>query len=181
MEKALRKTMITLSKEASFLLLTIAAAVILPQILHGVGVLFGVDGMLGQMLLPMYFPVLLIGFARGKVSGVLAGLLAPLVSFALTAMPSASLLPFITIELVATGFFAGVFSHVKLPAVCRVLAVQGMAKVVRLSVLAVSLYAANGVLSASALLAGLWISLPGVLLQWAIVGVFLKKRGTHHA
>ncbi|MBR5134221.1 MAG: ECF transporter S component [Clostridia bacterium] len=181
MEKTFRKTMLTVSKEALFLLLTIAAAVILPQILHGIGMTFGVGGKLGQMFLPMYLPVLLIGFSRGRVSGTIAGLVTPLVSFALTAMPSAALLPFITIELTATGLLAGQFSRAKMPVVCRVLTVQVVAKAIRLAALALSLYMTSGVVAASSLFAGVVISLPGVVLQWAVVGAFLAKRGRRNA
>ena len=110
MEKILSKKVIQLSKETAFILLAVIGAVVLPQIFHVLGIWFGVGGKLGQIFLPMYIPILIIGFYRGPVSGAIAGLCAPLISFALTKMPSSALLPFITVELIATGVLAGVFA-----------------------------------------------------------------------
>ena len=180
MEKVLRKRVIKLSKEAAFILLTVVCAVVLPQIFHGVGVLLGVGGKLGQIFLPMYIPVLIIGFYRGPVSGAITGLLAPLVSFAITEMPSAALLPFITLELIATGLLAGVFFKVKLPAVLRVLSVQVIAKLVRLAVFAISLYMTNGTVTASALFAGVLVSVPGIVLQLVLVSFLIVKKEKQH-
>ena len=176
MEKLLNKKVVRLTKEAAFVLITVVCAVVLPQIFHAAGVIFGIGGALGQMFLPMYIPVLIFGFYRGPVSGAVAGLLAPLASFAVTGMPAAAMLPFITIELIATGLLAGAFAASKLPAVLRVLAVQVGAKIVRLAAFAISLYAANGALSASALFAGILTSVPGVILQLVIVTFLIVKK-----
>ena len=176
MEKTLRNRAISLSKEAAFILITVVCAVVLPQIFHVAGALIGVGGKLGQIFLPMYIPVLILGFYRGPATGAIAGLTAPIVSFAITGMPSAALLPFITLELVATGLFAGVFFKVKIPAVLRVLSVQVMAKVVRLAVFAISLYVANGAVPASTLFAGIFTSVPGIILQLVLVTFLIMKR-----
>lgn len=180
MEKTLRKSVINLSKEAAFILLTVVCAVVLPQIFHAAGVLLGIGGTLGQIFLPMYIPVLILGFYRGPVSGAVTGLVAPLVSFAITEMPSAALLPFITLELVATGLLAGIFSKVKLPAVLRVLSVQVIAKLVRLAAFAVSLYITNGTVVSSVLFAGVFTSVPGIILQLALVTFLIMKKEAQH-
>ena len=177
MEKTLRNTAIKLSKEAAFVFLTVVSAVLLPQIFHAAGVLFGVGGALGQIFLPMYIPVLIIGFYRGFAAGAIAGLASPLVSFWLTGMPAAALLPYITVELVATGLFAGIFSKVKLPAPLSVFSVQLIAKAHRILALAVNLYFANGIVSASALFAGILISLPGVIIQVVLLSILIIKKG----
>ena len=176
MEKAMKKTALHLSREAAFVLLTVALAVLLPQILHGAGILLGVGGKLGQMLLPMYLPVLLLALYRGAVPAAVAGLLSPLVSFALTAMPQQTLLPYITLELIATGLFAGVIFKAKPPAVLRVLLVQLAAKAVRLIAFGVALYAANGTLQASALFAGVVTSVPGVVIQLLVLSYLIVKK-----
>lgn len=176
MEKALQKTLIKLSKESAFILLTVVSAVLLPQIFHGVDVFLGVGGQLGQIFLPMYLPILIIGFYRGPVSGFITGLLAPLVSFALTDMPQLGLLPYITVELCATGVLAGVFAKVKLPALLRVFLVQVIAKIVRLAVLAIVSYAVSGMVSVSGLFAGMLISIPGVVLQLLVLTILLVKK-----
>ena len=176
MEKLLTKRVVRLSKEAAFVLVTVVCAVVLPQIFHALGVVLGIGGALGQMFLPMYIPVLIFGFYRGSASGAVAGLLAPLASFALTNMPTAALLPFITLELIATGLLAGVFAKSKLPAALRVLAVQVGAKLVRIAAFAISLYAANGAVSVSVLFGGILTSIPGVVLQLVLVTLFLTKK-----
>ena len=50
MENTIGKRVINLSKEAAFILLTVVGAVLLPQVVHGLGVILGVGGKLGQML-----------------------------------------------------------------------------------------------------------------------------------
>ena len=176
MAKTLSKKMIRLSKETVFILLTVIGAVILPQIFHGIGVWLGVGGKLGQIFLPMYIPVLIIGVYRGAISGAIAGLLAPIISFAFTKMPSSALLPFITLELIATGLFAGVFAKSKLPVVLRIFSVQVVAKVVRLTAFAISLYITRGEVSTAVLFNGVLLSIPGVLLQLALLTVLISQR-----
>ncbi len=181
MEKTLRKNMIVLSVETAFIILTIALAVVLPQFFHIVGGALGIGGALGQIFLPMYLPILIIGFYRGPITAAIAGLLAPLVSFSLTNMPQAAILPFVTVELVATGLLAGVFSKTKTPAALCVILVQVLAKAVRLIVFAFSLYFTSGVIKASALFSGILTSLPGVILQLVLVSFLIiqKRKNTN--
>ena len=176
MENTIRKKAISLSREAAFILLTVASAVILPQILHGVGALLGIGGQLGQMLLPMYIPVLILGFYRGPVPAAIVGLMAPLVSFALTGMPAAVILPYITVELIATGVLAGVFSKVKIAAPLRVLATQAAAKAVRVAVHATVLAITTGGVKASVLFAGVLTSIPGLLVQLILVSYLIIEK-----
>lgn len=176
MEKTLKNTVVKLSREALFILLTVAGAVILPQILHGAGILLGVGGKLGQIFLPMYLPVLILGFYRGPISGAIVGFLAPLVSFAITGMPLEGVLPYITVELIALGLMAGVFSKVKMPKLLRVVAAFAAAKLVRLTVYAVALLLTTGTVAPSALFAGIVLSLPGMAIQIALVTLLLVLR-----
>ena len=181
MEKSFYKKTIQLSKETAFILLTVVGAVVLPQIFHVIGAWCGVGGKLGQIFLPMYIPILIIGVYRGWASGAIAGLLAPLISFALTQMPSSALLPFITLELTVTGLFAGVFAKCKMPVVLRIFSVQVLAKAVRLIAFAISLYIANGTVSASALFSGVLASIPGVLLQLVLLTLLIVKKEKQNA
>ena len=181
MEKSLSKKIIKLSTETAFILLTIVCAVVLPQIFHVVGAMLGIGGALGQIFLPMYIPVLIIGFYRGPVSGAIAGLFTPIISFMLTNMPSSTLLPFITLELVATGSLAGVFSKSKLPAVLRVLFVQVIAKLVRLTAFAIFLYVSSGTVSMDVLFNGVLTSIPGVVLQLVLLTVLIVRKEKKNA
>ena len=176
MEATLRKAVIKLSRESAFVHLTVACAVALPQIFHGLGVLLGVGGKLGQIFLPMYIPVIILGFYRGPVVGAVTGLLAPLVSFAITGMPTEALLPYITIELITTGLLAGVICEVKMHATLRILSVQVGAKAVRLlTFLTVSL-AKTGTVTLSQLFAGILTSIPGIVLQLVLLTYLLMNK-----
>ena len=177
MEKTIRSRIMALSKETAILILAIAAAVVLPQIVHGIGVLAGVGGMLGQILLPMYIPVFVIGFYRGPVSGILTGLFAPLVSFWMTAMPAMNILPYMMIELIAIGALAGLLAKSKGAALWRVFLVQVGAKAVRLLIFAGNLYfAIDGALTVSLVFGDVVRSIPGILLQLVVVTVLLKMK-----
>lgn len=67
--------------------------------------------MAGRIFLPMHIPVLLAGFINGPVSGLVIGLLAPGLSFALTGMPPSYAVPLMTIELCLYGLTAGLFYY----------------------------------------------------------------------
>ena len=88
----------------------IALAVLLPQLVHMAA---GAQG--GMQWLPMYLPVLLGGCLLGPIWGLGIGVLAPLVSFAVTsamgnAMPAAARLPFMMAELAVFAAVSGAFS-----------------------------------------------------------------------
>lgn len=178
MEKALRKVTVKVSTEAAFILLTVVSALVLPQIFHAAGMHFGIGGALGQMFLPMYLPVMILGFYRGAAVGAIAGLISPLVSFAITSMPAKAILPYIAVELIATGLLAGVFAKVKLPALLRVFLVQICAKAARLCAFAIGVSASGATLTVDGLFAGIAQSWPGVLLQLALVTylIFVKEK-----
>ena len=89
----------------------IALAVLLPQLVHMAA---GPQG--GMQWLPMYLPVLLGGCLLGPIWGLGVGVLAPLVSFAVTsamgnAMPAAARLPFMMAELAVFAAVSGAFSQ----------------------------------------------------------------------
>lgn len=88
----------------------IALAVGLPQLVH---IFAGPKG--GVTWLPMYLPILLGGCILGYKWGLIAGVAAPLVSFAITSlagspMPAAERLPFMMAELAVFAAISGLFS-----------------------------------------------------------------------
>lgn len=92
-------------------LLTIALAVLLPQIVH---IVAGAPG--GAKWLPMYLPVLIGGCLLGWRWGLAVGVLSPLASYLVTLMagnpmPIASRLPFMMAELAVFGFVSGLLSR----------------------------------------------------------------------
>ena len=91
-------------------------------------------------------------------------------------MPTAALLPYITVELVATGVAAGLLRDVKLVAPIRVLSVQVAAKIVRLVVFTIVSLVANGTVTAASLSAGILTSVPGLALQLVVVSLLIFFR-----
>ncbi len=89
----------------------IALAVILPQLVH---LALGAPG--GVQWLPMYLPILLGGCLLGSIWGLGVGVLAPVISFAITAlagnpMPALARLPYMIVELAVFGAVSGLFSR----------------------------------------------------------------------
>lgn len=67
----------------------------------------------GQIWVPMHFFVILAGLLFGWRTGVLVGVLSPLMSFGLTQMPVVALLPQVMAELAIYGLVSGFLSEKK--------------------------------------------------------------------
>lgn len=80
--------------------LFIAAAVLFPMVAHA-------QGWPVFALLPMHWTILLAGMVYGWKAGLIAGISAPLLSFAFTGMPAPFVLPMILIEVGLYGFVSG--------------------------------------------------------------------------
>ena len=113
MEKtAIRK--ITIRKAALCSAAAVTAAVALPQLVHMLGRLTGTGALTGQILLPMYLPVLLGGCLLGFKWGLLIGILSPVTSFLITSalgspMPALTRLPYMIVELMVFASVSGLF------------------------------------------------------------------------
>ena len=104
------KAGVKISVKAAVAVLVIALAVALPQIVH---LIAGAPG--GVKWLPMYAPILLGGCLLGFKWGLGVGIVAPIVSFAITsalgsAMPAAARLPYMIAELAVFAAVSGAFS-----------------------------------------------------------------------
>lgn len=176
MEKALNSAKLSLSRKAFYTLITVVSAVILPQIVHAAGVLTGTGAFLGQFLMPMYLPVLILGFVAGPAAGAAAGVLSPLVSFAVTSMPSAAILPFMVTELFCFGLFAGLLKNVNINPFIKVLSVMIIGRFMRIAATAAAVYLFNS--TAVGFMPTLKIMLMGItgmLIQLLIVPFAVKK------
>lgn len=160
--------LLRLRRQSFAVFLTLVGAVLLPQLVHAVGVLSGSGSRLGEILLPMHFPILLVGFLCGPAVGGIAGLLAPAVSFALTAMPGSAVLPYMMVELCVYGLAAGWLSRTKCPSPAGVLLAQIAGRLARVLALLLTGMPAGAVLSAAR--TG-WI---GILLQLALIPLLLS-------
>ncbi len=90
-------------KEISFSLAFTVLAVYAPILIHAVS---GVDG--GRTYLPMPFFVLAAGLLLGWRAGLATALMSPVVSYLISGMPMANILPFVTLQLAAYGMIAGI-------------------------------------------------------------------------
>lgn len=87
-------------------------SIILPQIFH-------LAGLSGQVFLPMHIPVLIAGFLLGPTWGMIAGIVSPVISTALTGMPAEfPMMPIMVLELGTYGLVSGLLNkYTKLPIV----------------------------------------------------------------
>jgi len=83
--------------------LCVALAIITSSVFH-------VGDLPGNMFLPMHIPIIVCGFVCGHKYGVVAGLITPILSHIVTpGRPPVPVVYFMTFELAAYGFFAGLF------------------------------------------------------------------------
>lgn len=79
----------------------VASAVFFPWLTHQFHIA-------GQIYLPMHFFVMTAGFLFGWKTGLLVGIISPLVSYSLTQMPVIALLPQVVLELAVYGLAIGI-------------------------------------------------------------------------
>lgn len=80
--------------------LLVSASFLLPAAAH-------IAGLPVRQLLPMHWPVILVGLVYGWRSGLVVGLAAPTLSYLISGMPLPVVLPAMTVELAAYGALAG--------------------------------------------------------------------------
>ena len=145
--------------------IALVSAVALPQLVHAVGAASGMGTSLGEIFLPMHLPIILMGFLVGPYAAGAAGLLSPLVSLALTGMPSSVMLPFMMIELCVYGICAGLLKDVKLPTIAKVLIAQDAGRLVRAGAIAVGFYVFDSVVNPIVALTSITAGLFGIILS----------------
>lgn len=164
-------------------LIAIVTAVILPQIFHFIGAVSGLGTAVGEVFLPMHLPVILVGMMAGPVAGAVSGLLAPAVSFALSGMPTALMLPIMMTELCAYGLLAGLMKNSKMSSFPKLLTIQLGGRLIRATAVLLSVYAfGNSAIAISTI----WMSsvkgLFGLVLQWSLIPLILYsiERSAEH-
>jgi hypothetical protein len=86
---------------AAVQLALLVSAAMLPVVFHLLGAPV-------RVFLPMHWPVIMGGLLYGWRAGAVTGACAPVVSFLISGYPLPNILPSMTAELFAYGFFAGV-------------------------------------------------------------------------
>lgn len=155
--------------------LAIAASVIIPQICHVVGKNAGIGNALGELLLPMHLPILLVGLMAGPYAGAVSGALAPLVSFALTGMPSEAVLPFMMIELCVYGLVCGILRSNSLSPFLKVLISQVAGRGARALAVVIAFYGFNGMIAPISVWNGVKAGVIGIILQLALIPLIVFK------
>lgn len=175
----------TLKTKSAAILTAVVLAVALPQLFHIAGAVSGTGTALGQAFLPMHLPILLIGLLAGPFVGATAGALSPLLSFALTGMPVAAMVPFMMIELAGYGLFAGLLMQTKMPVIAKLLLAQLAGRALRAAAVLIAVY---GMGSESIAVSSIWTSiaagLPELALQWCLIPLavfWLQNREKRHA
>lgn len=150
--------------------IAIVSAVVLPQLFHLMGSISGTGAALGETFLPMHLPIIATGLFAGPYAAAAAGIVSPLISFALTGMPAASMLPFMMIELCIYGFVSGALRNVKMPVILKVVIAQVAGRAVRAAAILIAFY---GFESTAVPVSVIWNSILtgifGIVLQWAIL------------
>lgn len=169
-------SMAEIRRKALLTALMVSVAVILPQICHLLGGQLGYGSRLGEMLLPMHLPVMLAGMLWGPWAGFACGLISPIVSFALTGMPGAALLPFMTVELAVYGLFAGLLTKTNLPTLLQVALTQVVGRVARAAVLAAAIYGFGfDRLPISIVWTSITAGVVGIVIQWAVLPLAARE------
>lgn len=164
------KERVSLKTQTLFGLAAAALAVVLPHICHSAGQLLGVGSALGEYLLPMHLPVMLSGILLGPTAGMVAGFLSPVVSFLLSGMPSAAILPFMVIELTVYGITAGLLKNAKFNSVLKVLLVQASGRIIRAAAIAFAFYVLGSTsVPVSIIYTSLVSGIVGIVLQLIII------------
>lgn len=181
MTTTITRQKLSVKTQAAGALAALVSAVVLPQLVHIIGRIFGMGTSLGETFLPMHLPIILIGLLAGSYAAGTAGLLSPLLSFVLTDMPKSTMLPFMMIELCVYGICAGLLKDVKLPVIIKVLIAQIAGRAVRAGAIAVGFYAFGTEVHPSVILTSITAGLFGIILQLVIIplAVYRLKEADH--
>ena len=175
MENILSKRKLSVKTQILAGLVTIIAAIALPQLFHLMGKASGLGTALGEAFLPMHLPIILAGLLCGPYVGSIAGALSPLLSFMLTGMPKIGMLPFMCIELCVYGLAAGLLRNAKMPAFFKVLIAQIAGRAVRAGAVLIGV----NFLGSTAAVSVIWTSIAagvfGIALQWALVPLIVYR------
>ncbi len=154
--------------------IAIVCAVALPQLVHQIGITTGTGSSLGEVLLPMHFPVLLVGFVAGPVAGLATGLFAPIISFVLTGMPGILMLPFIVIELGVYGMVSGLIVNADINSYAKVFIAQIAGRGVRAVAILIAFFTLGSKVAPMVILTSVAIGISGIILQLIFIPAIMK-------
>lgn len=175
MENAIKSTVVfkTVKTKTLATIGAIIAAVALPQLLHIIGLVSNMGTALGETFLPMHIAILLVGLLGGGTVGFISGMLAPLISFALTGMPTVYMLPFMMIELAFYGLICGLLANKNMPTLAKLLIAQIGGRMVRAVFIVGAFYLLGSKIAPSVIWTSIAAGLPGLILQWALIPLLI--------
>lgn len=94
------------SKKLALTSFFLSLGIVLPFVFHQFA-------LAGRIFLPMHIPVFLAGIFVGPVSGIIVGVLSPIISFFMTGMPPPYAVPLMTIELPVYGLSIGLLRQLR--------------------------------------------------------------------
>jgi len=166
----------------SVILVSVAVAIALPQLMHWLGVIAGRESLLAQVLLPMHIPVLVAGLLGGRLAGLAVGVASPLISFGISGMPVPAVLPSVLVELAVLGLTAGLVASTPLPTILKVLVAQVAGRVARLGWIGLGLpLPAARPQSLSMTWDAMRVSWPGIVLQLCLIPLLVRIVARHTA
>ncbi len=169
------KKRLSLKAQTLATLLAIIAAIVIPQMCHVAGRAAGVGNAIGELLLPMHLPILLVGILAGPYAGAISGTLAPMISFAITGMPSSAILPFMVIELCVYGLVCGLLRNNKMPVLAKVLIAQISGRAARAITVLITFYGFSGAIAPISIWNGLKAGIVGIVIQLALIPLIVFK------
>lgn len=175
MTSVIKKQKLSVKKQTAGAIIAIIFAVALPHIFHILGAQAEVGNALGNILLPMHLPVILSGFLVGPFAAGAAGLISPLLSYGLSGMPAAALLPFMMIELAVYGLCAGIFRNTSIPDTLKVLIVQIVGRTVRAGAILIGYYGLGSAIRPEIIITSVKTGLIGMALQIVIIPLVIYR------
>ncbi len=175
MEKSLKSTLVCKNVKTKTLatIVAIVAAVALPQVFHLLGKVSNMGTTLGETFLPMHLAIFMVGLLAGATAGAISGALAPVISFLLTGMPTATMLPFMIIELAVYGLVSGLLANRNMPVIVKLLIAQVAGRAVRALAIVAGFYLFGSVINPAVIWNSVVAGLPGLILQWILVPLFV--------
>lgn len=174
--RTIEKPRLSVKVQTIATILAIAGAVAVPQLFHLLSAVSGLGTALGETFLPMHLPIILVGLLAGPYAGAISGLLGPIMSFALSGMPGAVMLPFMMIELCVYGLSAGLLRNVKIPTIGKVLVVQVAGRAIRAAAILIAVYAfSNDSIKVAAIWNSISAGIFGLVLQWTLLPLIIYR------
>lgn len=174
-ENILCRKKLSIKTQALAGLIAIVSAVALPQLFHLMGAASGLGTALGEAFLPMHLPIILAGLLCGPYAAAAAGAASPLISFLLTGMPGAVMLPFMCVELFAYGLTAGLLRSTKIPTIAKVVIAQIAGRAVRALAIILGVNVFQSAISVSVIWTSIAAGVFGIALQWALIPLIVYR------